>query len=587
MPRSKKNMELKEQVELILERVKNAESTKDFDLIFTNLNVLNDFISNHSAELSTKADLSNKLRICVNRLQYSVDKEMTRRKDITTLGQKYDEADEKLTKCDEATMLYDDVLTSPTAKTFSYSLALSSSALADKVLVDYFNNITDALGLPRGSIDNLADLNNEIAKVEKDMDKLAFDINSKNGTYDEKIIAEDLEKARKLEEKSKNAANLSKKRDALKNALKSENPTIYTKIYGDKNVTPPIPAGGIKELRKQIASLSSIRNKKDPRYRICNILKDLESLQKIPTLSKDEKDELNDIYAKYNISSLDELETIANNIEAEPVAERHSTSPIAPSSIKDTINNTNLSVKNPTRTITAYSVSDSERTGNDIDSCVKYLQQEHGYTPMVGRESIVYARPVYKKGLFGRETKKLAKMEVVEESIASIIKEPIESYVKALTEANKKCKSMGLNSLDINIMVSEFKELIKDDDPKSMDEALKRILSVKCSNSREQLAAIATTHTNIAPVKFLNDSTLESQYYDAPKAKAENIFITNLFPTVKKFSYDRDEASSVATPLKASEYIKYNPKNRTNTPAVSRNVVHDRTHHKDDDRDEI
>lgn len=585
MPRKKNKVELKDQVDLILERVRNAESTKDFDLLFSNLNVLNDFISNNSRALLTNPDLNNKLKVCVNRLQYSVNKEQTRRDDIMFFGEQYDKTKERLEKYDEATLLYEDVLNSPAAKTFSYSAVSVPPTLEEQVLIDYFNSITTAFGLDNGSFENLADLNNEIANLEANMDYYAFEINRKNGTFDAKVIEEDLEKVRTIEEKSKNATNLSKKRDALKNALKSDDPTTYKKIYGDKNAVPSIPAGGIKELRAQIARLSNIRNKKDPKYQVCAILKELESLQKIPTLSRDEKDDLDYIYSKYNVSSLSELEAIANNVEQENTTASHAPA-LSKTTLKQLVDNTDLDKDNPIRTLTAFSVSDIDRTGDDIDSCTKYIQQEHGYAPMVGRDSIVYARPVYKKGFLGRETKKVSKMEVVEESIASIIAEPIEAYKKALDEANKKCKSLGLKSLDTKTMISEFKELIRDDDPTSIDEALKRILSVKCSNSRRELAAVATTHTNIRPITFLNNPALEAQCYDAPKAKAENALLTKVFPTNKKFSYDKDEASSLTTPQKTSEYIKYVPGNRGKAPAVSRNVVHDRTHHKDDDRDE-
>lgn len=575
-----------EQAQAILERVRNAESTKDFDLLSSNLSAIKSFLEqykDYSGKVKIPGDtgdvLKNQISVCLRRLNASITLEQNRRNEINTLGKDYDVAKKKLEEYDTQRALYEDLLANAKSKKFKYPTPpfdIESLPTEEGALVDYFNSMASTLGIPQTALagKGIAFIEKEIAKIEKEMDKLAFGINKANGVYDEKVAKQDFSRAEQLEDKKQKAKDYG---DA-KADLKTRHSRIYDAIFGNPTATPPIPAGGPAEIERQLAS---IRDKKNP------LRQKLIALRTEVNFSRSEENELKTLLKKYEVTSLAELEAIANSrVERTQSTQAPATS-LSPLALKQRINNTSLTKTNPQSRLLVANVSTQDKTGTDIAEFTRYLQQQHGYTPMVGRESVVYAKPIYKKGLFGRETKKIVGMEVIEESIASIIKEPIDAYKKALDEANKKCKSLGINSLDKNRMVDEFKELIMDNDPKSMDEALKRILSVKCSNSREQLSAIATTHTNIRPIIFLNDSTLETQCYNAPEAKAKNTFATRIFKTVKKFSYDKDKASSLSTPQITSEYIKYTSGSRSNSPVVSRDVVKDRTHHKDDDRDEI
>ena len=606
MPRSKEEkMELKEQVDLILDRIKHAESTKDFDLIVSNLAVLDAF-AEELKKPETK-ELFNKVKMCARRLEYSAKKEEDRRAKIKEAGQKYEEASKKLEKCDEATMSYDEVLNSPTASSFSYDSLSTPPTLEEEVLVDYFNIIADALGVSHGTYKTLAELNTAIAQVEIEMDECAFTINSLNGIYDPEVLSADLKRAEELNKKLTAPDRIAE----LKNILSSTNKSMFNKISKSGNID-------MTKLKNQIAALGVPRD--EATRELLAQLKELKELKELPPLNTSQQtlldNELRGILAKYNVSSFDDLKALTRNTDLN--VSQESISPFAASTLKNIVKDSrpNVSLEKPTRrigtAIDVISVEEAKKnnspetaTCSDIDSMTKYLQQAYGYTPMVGRNSIVYAKPIYKEGLFGRKTKKLKSMEIVEESIASIAESPYISFETALDEANFKRKSMGLEPLNKKDLLTKFRELLHDAipgkrgisvDSGKMDEAIQRILIVKSSNSKAELNALESLFKD---PKFPGGP----ENYDAPKITASKRlytvktnnpgFITKRLglDIAMKTEIDTSEPSECFKDVEKEKplYLIYNSGNRGKAPAVardSRHVVKDRTHYKDerDDR---
>ena len=588
-----------EQAQTILERVRNAESTKDFDLLSSNLAAIKSFLEQYkdrSGRVIIPGDtgdaIKNQISVCLRRLNASISLEQNRRTEINTLGKDYDVAKKKLEEYDTQRALYEDLLANPAAKKFKYPrppFDIDSLPVEQGALVDYFNSMATTLGISQADLagKGIAFIEKEIARIEKEMDKLAFDINKANGVYDEKVAKGDFARARELEGKKQKAKDYG---DA-KTDLKTKHSRIYDAIFGNPTATPPIPAGGPAEIERQLAS---IRDKRNP------LRQQLITLRNEVKFSGPEDKELKALYKKYDITSLAELEAIANGRVAPAQAQQAPSASLSPRALKQRVDHTGLTKTNPQSRLLVANVSTQDKTGTDIAEFTRYLQQEKGYTPTVGRESYVYARPIYKKGLFGRETKKLQGMEVVEQSIESIAKEPVKAYREALKEASKKCRSMGIGRLSgaqRKKMVAAFEELIaaginSPDGPQYMNEAIKRIIAVQASNSRESLGdLIAPTsfHLNATKDTDLTRTPISPENYDAPKITARRVpVISDIIKTAMRAAKIETEtpAYTPTTPAQ-SQYLKYTPGNRGRAPVVSRDVVKDRTHHKDDDRDEI
>lgn len=581
-----------EQAQAILERARNAESTKDYDLLLSNLGVIKSFLKQYKHDIED--DIKNQIDVCCRRLQASITIEDTRRNEITTLGKDYDATKKKLEEYDTHHALYEDILTHPDAKKFIYPpLPVDIETLAktqptQAALIDYFNTLATTLGIPQSDLvgKKLSDLEKEFSKLERKMDKLAFDINKANGVYDEKVAQNDFTRARALEEKKQKAKDYG---DA-KADLQTKHSGIYDAIFGNPTATPPIPAGGPAEIERQLAS---IRDRKNP------LRQQLITLRNEVKFSDTEDTELNALYKKYEVTSLAELEAVANGRIAPTQTQQATTASLSPRALKQRINHTRLTKTYPQSRLLLVNVSAHDKTGTDIAEFTRYLQQEKGYTPMVGRESYVYAKPIYKKGFLGIETNKLQGMEVVEQSLESIAKDPIVAYENALEEASKKCKSMGVGKLGYfkrRKMKKAFEELIKaginsPDGPEFMNEAIKRIISVQASNSRESLGElISPTSFHLAATKDTDiaQTPISPENYDAPKITGRRIpVISDLFPTAMLApKFETDIPAYAPTTPPQSPYLKYTPGNRGRGPVVSRDVVKDRTHHKDDDRDE-
>ena len=526
--------------------------TPDFNLLFSNLVILKDFLEKYPASTPIPGDdgsLKTKLERTHRRLQACVSLENNRREKIYEMckGDEkepgYEELKSKLDEYDKLRAEYKNLLSHPDAKKFKYptgSFDYDTLPPLDAALVDYCISVAKILGKSPADLfegKNFTVADKHIAKIEKAHDQRVFEINKANGVFEQKVIFADRARAVDLEDIKKDFENY----NMIKSSLDDE---ARKAIYTD--------GGGVAEIDKRIAALKAKRYKKDDvaeKKADAVLIKKLEALKVVPPeITSSQKRELNAIYRKYDVKSLDELNALAKSekTKAEPLVKKSDIE----KSIQKAISKPEVSFAKPIRSL--GTIARGKNVGDDIASITQYAQQQYGYTPAVTRDSVIYAKPKYAKGLFGIKTKKVESIEIVEESIAKILEDPGSHYKKALKQANKKCKSLGMDKLDKKEMVAQFAKLIESNDPADVNEAIKRLLSLKCSNSRTELAAISTTHNTSNKVVFLADPNKEKYSYDAPDVTSKYNAKYNYFT----FSHNSEKGTNKNYIGDNSNYIK-------------------------------
>lgn len=555
----------------VVEVARQAATSGDFELIKSNLSVLSDYLKDQKNGLSPND--KNLINQTMRNLNFIVNKENSRRTLISDKTKKYEAASNKLKKCDELFEFYNIVLNDPAAQSYTYSTSPSNET--EETLKDFFESVKEALGLT-STPTNLADLKAKVAEVEKVMDDSAFAINKANGVYDEKISAQDLARAQELARDKKKIDDTKAKRAALKKELKSKvSAADYNKYTGK---------GKVKEIEDKIKALEAKPFKKRSKddKDLLRILQGLKSLSVIKEFGPAKNKELSAIYSKYGVSSIEELTTVLSEHEVENSHENDNTTGITPADFAERVDNSYVTPSEGKRVVNTLSVKD---VGETLDEATNALRQR-GYAPCAGKESFVYARPVFKKsfGIFVKP--EIQSMELVEESIESILKNPERAYSQAIRELQTRAKAFEsgteITTENIKQMNEAFKALIKDG---RYDEAVKRIISAKSTMTRTDLANFVTQHIQVKD-SANNPITVPfpggDENYKAPHIPA----IRKSFGRVDAGKPELDKPSdAIVQSTLNDKFLRYQPANRGTGPVVSRNVVHDRTHHKDD-RDE-
>lgn len=464
----------------IVERARKAVSTGDFSVLKANLTVLNEYLDENKLSINPvdKDEIDKTIKL----INFAVSEEKNRRKEISNSSEKYEQSNQKLVKCNELFELYSHVLNKPMAKTYTFSS--SPKNVEEELLKDFFEAIQKELGLSV-TPNTINEIKDKMTGIEKDIDSLAFKINKLNGVYDEKVANQDLARAKELANEEKVINDARKTRIKLRKDLKNKVPSNEYKKYIGKNNS--------KEIDTKIDSLKKIpQNRRTPQEK--DLLKLLEQLKPLSTIKKldvDKKAELDSLYAKYGVISIEEMQSVLSKNEVE-----NSNTPTKNNSrliTSDLVEEANASHVNAKEGVRILRQLDTTDLGKDLDEVTINLRQ-NGYMPYVGKESAIYARPIYKRNIFGKTTFK--GMELVEESIESLADYPEKAYKKALKDLQKRSKMLKYGPIITNTQIKDmqkaFESLIKDS---RYDEAIKRILAVQTSMTRNDIKNLKTQHT--------------------------------------------------------------------------------------------
>lgn len=554
----------------VVEVARKAVASGDYDALKTNLEILNEVLTklNEDKKKNKKVNIDEDdlfaLEATAHNISYMLGKENHRRKDIAIASKKYDAAKKQLSKCEELFEFYSNIINAPT----NYSTS-SKDNDKEKILKEFFSLIQKELGLNK-KLKSLADVNAKIAELEKSIDGYVFTINKLNGVYDEKVAKEDLQRAEALKPAEKTLKELN---ENLKNQV---SPSEYKKYTGKDRT---------KKINSKIATL-----KKIPQDKITQ--EETKLLELLEQLSANEEfEELESIYAKYGVDSIEEMQSVLSNHEVENTNEPNGQTPsrLITSDLVERTEDSRVSAKEGIRVIKKL---DSKSIGKDLDEATIDLRQ-NGYVPCVGKDSAIYARPVYKRPIFGKFGKpKLVGMELVEESIESLTKSPEDAYAKALKELTDRYEMLGMKdqitTRKIAKMKKAFSELIKDC---RYDEAIKRILAAKTSMTRTDLANFAMQHSKTHDSAG-KDTTVKFPGGDE-NYKASHIPVKTKFFGLARIPQkpDPNTPSEAVVAPKDTKYLKDANIHSPSKPVVSKNVLRDRTHYKDtskeDEHDEI
>lgn len=563
------------EVAKVISNARKAVSSGDFDTIKANLKILLEYKVEKEDELPTDerdSDLK-KINATINNIEYVLNSERSRRKEISDKSKEYDDKCEKLDKCQELFEFYSKVLSSPYAKEFKYieNDSTKHSEAEYDTLRDFFESIQSELKLEKVPT-NLSEVENIIESYKKDIDELAFEINKLNGVYDEKVAQQDLARATELSKEEETINDARKTRIKLRKDLKDKVPADEYKKYIGKNNS--------KEIDSKIAELKKIpQSKRTPQEKdLLKLLEQLKPLSTIKKLDPAKKTELDSLYTKYGVSSIEELNTVLSNHEVENNNEHEeNSSKLITNALVEEANASPVGTKEGVRILKQLSANG---LGQDLDEITTNLRQ-NGYMPYAGKDALVYARPVYKRSIFGKP--KLKGMELVEESIESFAANPIREYNNALKELQKRSKLLPngpeITNKDIKKMEKTFKDLI---DNSRVDEAMKRIISVKTSMTRTDIANISSHLGKRCTVEFPGGD----ENYKVPHMEFKTKFF-GFIQNVKKSDIDKPN-EAIKAPTLNNQYLR-NVNTHTSTPTrvANKNIVKDYSHHKDDDLDEI
>lgn len=558
----------------VVEVARKAVKTGDFNILKSNLEVLNEFLNDPNHKNSLHADDIIEINATINKISSMINKEKNRRMEISAASKSYDDAKEKIDKLNELFDFYSDDLNEPGAKEYTYSNSPS-------LLKDFLEAAQKDLGLANPPT-SLAEVEAERAKLEKLIDEAAFKINKLNGVYDEKVTTQDLARATEIEKEKDDIKNKEKQRDHLKKELQGKvSPDEYQKYTGK---------GKISEINSKISALEKIPVKKitEQDKQLLDLLKQLKTLSTIKQLDKDKEAELKSIYSKYGVDSLENLQSVLSNEEVENTPEQENDSKFLTSNMLDRIDNSSVTAKEGIRVIKKLSTN---LVGKNLEEATINLRQE-GYMPCVGKESVIYARPVFKRPILGRFGKpKLKGMELVEESIESLTKSPEEMYSKALKDLQMRSKLLEngpqITDTDISNMKKAFSQLIKDS---RYDEAIKRIISAQVTMTRADLANFVGPHLGtydaLGKCSTVNFPGGEENY------KAPHIPVKTKFFGLLRVPQQPDPNAPNDAVIPTQENTQYLRRNVDTTKPVvrSKRALRDRTHYKDvektDDHDE-
>lgn len=560
----------------VVEVARKAVSSGDFNILKANLEVLNEYLKTHK-----DIDVDDLLSVhaTMRNIEYIIGKEKDRRREIATASKNYDTDIKKIANCEKLFAFYTTILNDPIAQSYTYST--SPRSFEEGILKEFFDSIQKELGLSEAP-KSLADIRAEMTKLEKSIDESAFKINKLNGVYDKKVANEDLKRATELANEEKALNDKRKDRINLRKDLQSKvSPDEYKKYTG-RNKT--------KEIDSKIAELKKIPQTKRTAQQkeLLKLLERLKPLSTIKKLDKDKKAELENIYEKYGVDdkTIEGLQSVLSNHESRKRAQ--TTSRLITSDLVGRTEDSHVSAKEGIRVIKKL---DSKSIGKDLEEATIYLRQ-NGYMPCVGKDSAIYARPVYKRPIFGKFGKpKLVGMELVEESIESLTKSPEDAYAKALKELKARSEMLEngpvISNDEIAKMKKAFSELIKDS---RYDEAIKRIIAAQTSMTRTDLANFASQHSKThdssgkTTVKFPGGE----ENYKAPHIPVKTKFF-GLARIPQKPDPNAPNEAVVAP--KDTQYLKDANISSPSKPVVSKNVLRDRTHYKEtskeDERDEI
>lgn len=583
----------------VVEVARQAVSSEDYAVIIKHITALKDYITVHKPTGKDLQDIND----TVTYLEHVTVQEQNRRDSIAKKSDDYDKVRAKLEEIDELFGFYKKIINDPDIAGYQYgdsSITTDTALKAKQQIVDtIIQRFSDIMGVkPDGSKafpiskhihgappavpetlgTKLTDLMTEFARLEKEMDRLAFEINKENGVYDEKISTQDLARAQELAAEKKRIEEKNKPRDDLR-TIPSITPTDY--ISRDDKLN----------LAKINADIKTLRKKKGKTPDEIRLLDILTKLQRLPetreTFDPAKETELSDIYSKYGVSSIEELTTVLSQHEVENAPDAgHEDDGITPADLAN--RDSTVTPAEGKRVIGRPLPADV--VGETLDDATIYLRQQ-GFAPCVNKNSFIYARPVFKKDHFWSKPK-VESMQLVEESIESLLKHPAAAYEKALNELQARAKNLPggpiISVNDINNMIATFNKLLR---AGRYDEAIKRIIATKSTISRTDLANFVVDHTLLVDrsgkprtVAFPGGD----ENYHAPHVKAKDRAILSplrLFSPTVMDTLDPDTPNDTITTERNDKYLRYQPANRGTGPVVSRNVVHDRTHHKDD-RDE-
>lgn len=564
----------------VVKVARNAVKTGDFSILKTNLEVLNEYLKN--TEIEIEPDDFNEIVATIRNIKYMIEKEKDRRKEIASVSNSYDAKKESIAKCDELFDFYSNILNEPIAHSYTYSPTPAS--FEEGILKEFFDSIQKELGLSEAP-KSLVDIKAEMAKLEKSLDEDAFKINKLNGVYDEKVAKEDLQRAAELAKEEKDLNDKRKDRINLRKDLQSKVPADEYKKYTGKNK--------IKEIDTKISEIEKIpQNKRTQQQKeLLKLLQQLKPLSTIKKLDADKKQELDSIYTKYGVTSIEEMKSVLSNHEVENAKDPTLENPsrLITSDLVERTEDSHVSTKEGIRVIKKLNANS---IGKTLEEATMDLRQ-NGYMPCVGKDSAIYARPVIKRPIFGRFGKpKLVGMELVEESIESLTKSPEDAYAKALKELKERSEMLEngpiITNKEIAKMKKAFSELIKDS---RYDEAIKRIIAAQTSMTRTDLANFAMQHSKTHDSAG-KDTTVKfpggDENYKAPHIPVKTKFF-GLARIPQKPDLNTPNEAVVAQ--KDTKYLKdaniYSP----SKAVVSKNVLRDRTHYKDtskeDEHDEI
>lgn len=553
----------------VVEVARKAVASGDYDVLKTNLEVLNEVLKKldndkkKHRKINIDEDDLFALEATTHNIRYMVDKETHRRENIADVSKKYDAAKAQLSKCEELFEFYSNILNAPT----DYSTSPKDSE-REKILKEFFGLIQKELGLNK-KLKSLEDVNAQIAELEKSIDGYVFTINKLNGVYDEKVAKEDLQRAEALKPTEKTLKELNEN-------LKSQvSPSEYKKYTGKDRT---------KKINSKIATL-----KKIPQDEITP--EETQLLELLEQLSANEEfEELESMYEKYGVTSIEEMQSVLSNHEVENTNEPNAQTPsrLITSDLVERTEDSHVSAKEGIRVIKKL---DSKSIGKDLDETTIDLRY-NGYVPCVGKDSAIYARPVYKRPIFGKFGKpKLVGMELVEESIESLTKSPEDAYAKALKELKARSEMLENGPVITNDQIAKmkkaFSELIKDS---RYDEAVKRIIAAQTSMTRTDLANFARQHSKTHDSSGKTTVTFPGgeENYKAPHIPVKTKFF-GLARIPQKPDPNAPNEAVVAP--KDTQYLKDANISSPSKPVVSKNVLRDRTHYKEtskeDERDEI
>ena len=285
--------------------------------------------------------------------------------------------------------------------------------------------------------------------------------------------------------------------ESNKAIIKRNSKNVYAQVFSE----PAGPAGKAA-IDKKISELKGLPQTKARKAQI-------EFLQSITDFNLIDRSELDGLYEKYDVdptkpaSDLQKAITDISKLEHEADAiDNSSYGEFSSSNLKTLVNTSHLNQNEPVQRVEGGLFTVTKDSPQNISDYVTQLAQTKGYSPTVGKESFVYARPIYS----GRIFKKLDKVEIVEESIASIAANPLKAYQEALKDYNEKLGSLGMTPLkrkEMEEMDEIVAKLIKNskknyNDPelsaKYMDEVIKRIISLKSCNTRTDLLRAKDEH---------------------------------------------------------------------------------------------